>query len=63
MESGLTREFPVLIIDLVGGGLGFGIAIVWWKASGRKVDRDAVLLMAKIFGGIMVLGIILAFIT
>jgi hypothetical protein len=63
MESGLTREFPVLIIDLVGGGLGFGIAIVWWKASGREVDRDAVLLMAKIFGGIMVLGIILAFIT
>jgi hypothetical protein len=62
MESRFSREMPVLIIDLVGGGLGFGIAVIWWKVSGRDLDRDAVVLIAKIFGGITLFGMFLAFV-
>jgi hypothetical protein len=62
VESQFLKELPVLIIDVVGAAVGFVIAISWWKASGRELDRDAVVFIAKLFGGIALAGMILAFI-
>jgi hypothetical protein len=62
MEEKIVKELPVLLIDLVGSGLGFVIAVGWWKASGRDVDRQAIVFLAKLFGGIGLVGMILAFI-
>ena len=43
MEAHLVRLAPLLLIDVVGGLVGFLIALGWWKASGRTMDRDAVM--------------------
>ncbi len=62
MESKIIKEIPVLLLDLLGGLAGFIISIAWWKASGRTLDSDAVIFIAKIFSGIALFGMILAFI-
>jgi hypothetical protein len=62
VEEKIMKELPVLLIDVVGAGLGFVIAVGWWKASGRDLDRQAIGFLAKLFGGIGLIGMILAFI-
>jgi hypothetical protein len=62
MEAHIMKEAPVLLIDLVGGIVGFIIALGWWKVSGRTVDRDSTIFIAKIFGGIALFGMFLAFV-
>jgi hypothetical protein len=62
MEAHIMKEVPVLLIDLVGGIVGFIIALGWWKVSGRTVDRDSTIFLAKIFGGIALFGMFLAFV-
>lgn len=62
MEAHIIKEAPVLLIDLVGGIVGFIIALGWWKVSGRNVDRDSTIFIAKIFAGIALFGMVLAFI-
>jgi hypothetical protein len=62
MEAHIMKEAPVLLIDLVGGIVGFIIAMGWWKVSGRTVDRDSTIFIAKIFGGITLFGMFLAFV-
>jgi hypothetical protein len=62
MEAHIIKEAPVLLIDLIGGIVGFVIALGWWKVSGRTVDRDSTIFIAKIFAGIALFGMILAFI-
>ena len=62
MEAHIIREAPVLLIDLVGGVVGFVIALGWWKGSGRTVDRDSTIFIAKIFAGIALFGMVLAFV-
>jgi hypothetical protein len=62
MEAHIMKEAPVLLIDLVGGIVGFIIAMGWWKVSGRTVDRDSTIFIAKIFGGIALFGMFLAFV-
>ncbi len=61
MESRLIKELPVLVIDLVGGSLGFLMSVGWWKASGRALDRDTTIFIAKVFTGIVAFGMALAF--
>jgi len=34
----------------------------WWKISGRQLDRDATVFIAKICGGLCLFGMVLAFI-
>ncbi len=34
----------------------------WWKVSGRELDRDTKIFLAKICGGICLFGMVLAFI-
>ena len=62
MEAHIIKEAPVLLIDLVGGIVGFFIALGWWKVSGRTVDRISTIFIAKIFAGITLLGMVLTFI-
>lgn len=62
MEAHITKEAPALFIDLIGGVVGFIVALGWWKASGRTVDRDSTIFLAKMFGGIALFGMLLAFI-
>jgi hypothetical protein len=62
MEAHIIKEAPVLLIDLIGGVVGFILALGWWKISGRTVDRDSTIFIAKIFGGIALFGMFLAFV-
>lgn len=62
MEAHIVKELPVLMIDLIGGIVGFVIALGWWKVSGRTLDRDTTIFIAKIFAGIALFGMVLAFI-
>jgi hypothetical protein len=62
MEEKIIKELPVLIIDVVGGLVGFGLAVGWGKVSGRDMNRDTVVFLAKIFGGIALFGMFLAFV-
>ena len=62
VKADLIREAPVLFIDLIGGVVGYVIAIGWWKISGRTLDSDSAIFIAKIFGGITLFGMFLAFV-
>jgi hypothetical protein len=62
MLNSLSKEGPGLFIDLGVGIGGFLLSLGWGRASGRTMDRDIVLFLAKIWGGIAVFGMILAFI-
>jgi hypothetical protein len=53
---------PALIIDLVIGIAGFSLSVGWGKASGRKMDRGTMLFLAKLWGGIALFGMVLAFV-
>jgi len=61
VEAHIIKEAPVLLIDLVGGIVGFVIALAWWKVSGRNLDRDSTIFIGKIFAGITLFGMALAF--
>jgi hypothetical protein len=62
MGHPLSKEAPGLLIDVVFGMVGFLLAISWGKVSGRQMDRDTVLFLAKMFGGITVFGAVLLFV-
>jgi hypothetical protein len=49
-------------MDVLVGIVGFALSAVWWKVSGRTLDRDAVIFMCKMWGGIAIFGMILVFI-
>ncbi len=50
------------MIDLGIGVIGFILSFGWGKVSGRNMDRDATLLLVKIWGGIAIFGMVLAFV-
>jgi hypothetical protein len=56
----LAKEAPVRIIDIGAGIVGFVPSIGWWRLSGRTLDRDALIVMGTIFGGITIFGVTLA---
>lgn len=62
IESKLVKEIPLLMIDLGIGVVGFVLAVGWGKASGKTMDRATVIFLAKVFGGIALFGMVLAFI-
>jgi hypothetical protein len=62
MEAKIVVELPILIALFVVALIAFGLAILWGKASGRDMDRDTVLFLAKMFGGIYLVLVFLAFI-
>ena len=52
----------VLMMDIVVGSLGFGLSILWGKFTGREMDRDTILFLGKLWGGIAVFGMVMLFI-
>ena len=51
----------VLIMDIIVGIVGFGLSVIWGKLSGRDMDRDTMLFLSKVWGGIAAFGIIMVF--
>lgn len=62
MLASISKESPALLIDLGIGVVGFVLSFAWSKVSGRTMDRDATLLLVKIWGGIAIFGMVLAFV-
>jgi hypothetical protein len=62
MSADTSSKLFVLMIDLLVGVVGFGLSIGWGKVSGRNMDRDTLLLLAKVWGGLAVFGMALVFI-
>jgi hypothetical protein len=52
----------VAAIMLAVGVIGFVVSLGWGKASGRDMDRDTVLFLIKMWGGIVLVGLILNFV-
>lgn len=44
--------WPLMTIDLAVGAVGLVLALGWAKASGREMDRDTLIFLCKMFGGI-----------
>jgi hypothetical protein len=62
MLASISKEAPALLIDLGIGVVGFVLSVGWGKVSGRNMDRDTTLFLAKVWGGIALFGMVLAFI-
>ena len=61
-EHTFTKEAPGLVIVLMVGIIGFFLSIGWGTATGRKMDRDTKMFLAKMWSGIVLFGIVLMFI-
>lgn len=62
MFSIFSKEAPALVIDLGIGVVGFVLSIGWGKVTGRIMERDTILFLAKLWGCIALFGMVLAFI-
>lgn len=60
--SNSASEAFVIGIDLLVGFVGFTACLGWGKATGREMDRDAIVLLLKVWGGIALFGIVLTLI-
>ena len=61
--AGIDRLAPPLIIMSGLGVVGFVLSLGWSKLVGRGWDRDKVVFLAKMWGGIALAGIILVFVA
>jgi hypothetical protein len=61
LEKKIIELTPLLIIIWTVAVLGVALSMWWWRASGRELDRDAVTLIIKAFGGIALVGTIIGF--
>jgi hypothetical protein len=61
MRMSVEKIF-VLMMDIVVGCLGFGLSILWGKFTGRDMDRDTVLFLGRLWGGIAIFGMVMLFI-
>ena len=61
--AGMDRLAPPLIIMSGLGVAGFVMSLGWTKVVGRGWDRDKVVFLAKMWGGIALAGIILTFVA
>ena len=61
MLASISKEAPALVIDLGIGVVGFVLSVGWGKVTGRNMERDTILFLAKLWGGIALFGMILAF--
>jgi hypothetical protein len=55
--------WPLVEIDVAVGVIGCLLAIGWGKSSGREMDRDTVLFLCKLFGGISLAFLIVILIS
>lgn len=61
MLASISKEAPALLIDVGIGVVGFFFSFGWGKASGRDMDGDTTMLLVKVWGGIALFGMVLAF--
>jgi predicted MFS family arabinose efflux permease len=59
-KSGATAFVSVILLAV--GIIGFFASIAWGKATGRDMDRDTILFLGKMWGGIVLVFLILNFI-
>jgi hypothetical protein len=62
MIASISRDGPVLVMDLGIGVVGFLLCFIGGKASGREMDRDTTMFLVKMWGGIALFGMVLVFI-
>jgi len=55
--------WPLIEIDVAVGVLGCLLAIGWGRTTGRQVDRDTVLFLCKMFGGISLAFLVIILIS
>ena len=55
--------WPLVEIDIAVGVIGCLLALGWGKASGREMDRDTVLFLCKMFGGISLVFLVIILIS
>jgi len=51
-----------LTMDMVVGIVGLALSMVWWRVSGRTLDRDAVAFMCKMWVGLTIFGMVMVFV-
>ena len=51
--------WPLVEIDIGVGVVGTLLALAWGKVSGRDTDRDTVLFLCKMFGGISLVFLVM----
>lgn len=61
--AGMDRLAPPLIIMSGLGVTGFLLSLGWSKIAGGGWDRDKIVFLAKMWGGIALAGIILVFVA
>jgi hypothetical protein len=62
MPHTFTREAPLLLIEIGIGVVGFLLSLLWGKASGTRMSGGTVRVLAFVWAGIAVFGMILAFV-
>ncbi|MGC2618506.1 MAG: hypothetical protein WA414_05645 [Acidobacteriaceae bacterium] len=62
MLANISKDTPVLLMDVGVGVVGFLLCFIGGKASGRDMDRDTTMFLVKMWGGIALLGMVLVFI-
>lgn len=49
-------------VDILVGFAGFGLSVLWGKITGRDMDRDTILFLGKLWGGIAIFGMVMLFV-
>jgi hypothetical protein len=62
MTHTFSREAPLLLIDVGIGVVGFLLSLLWGKASRRKMSVGTVRMLAAVWSGIALFGMIMAFV-
>jgi hypothetical protein len=55
--------WPLVEIDVAVGVIGCLLAISWGRSSGREMNRDTVLFLCKMFGGISLAFLVIILIS
>jgi hypothetical protein len=56
-------RLPLVEIDLAVGMVGFVLALCWGKLVRRNMDRDTIIFLGKMFGGISLCFLVVIFLT
>jgi hypothetical protein len=62
MTHTLAREAPLLLIDIGIGAIGFLLSLLWGKISKKQMSSGTVRVLAVVWTGIAVFGMIMAFV-
>jgi hypothetical protein len=63
MGNIISKAIPALIIILGVGVVGFVMSLGWSRSVSGSWDRDKIIFLAKMWGGIVLAGFILVFVA